>query len=348
MLCRYFAVFVAHSINLAPGDESLNVHEDATQRSSAVLVRDPSMLLAHADRGAALGTIMLRGVFGSPDPREVDIKLAEEVTNIATARLKEASDAPFLVITIELDVEPNFREPRIDQSQYSVCFDAIDKDAIRAMARPTADRILGALVIASEVESRFDRLKESMYLVGADGHITYSLTATFGAASLLVRRLSTDLPERVAKYLSPVGNRRLDLSTVYSLLRSAVDGQTEPLRAFVAAWSALEIFTNKVFQAYEEIWFVGLSKGKMAAETKHLERIRAVMKEKYRLSDKFTIVTVVLALDDSDVDIAEFADLKNTRDALFHSGASDESQLPAHRTLTLARKYIRLHVERTV
>ena len=73
-----------------------------------------------------------------------------------------------------------------------------------------------------------------------------------------------------------------------------MDGQTEPLRAFVAAWSALEIFTNKVFKAYEEIWFVGLSKGKVGTETKHIERIRAVMKEKYRLLDKFTIVAVVL------------------------------------------------------
>jgi hypothetical protein len=348
MLCRYFAVFVAHSINLPSDDESLKVYEDAAQRSSAVLIRDPSKLLEHADRGMALGNVLLSGLFGSPDSREVEIKLSEQVTDIANTRFNTAGGAPFLVITIDLDVQPNFREPRNDQPQYSVCFDAIDKDAVRAVARPIADRILGALVIASEADSRFDRLKESMYLVGDDGRITYSLTATFGAASLLVRRLSADLPERVAKYLLPVGSKRLDLSTVYSLLRSAVDGRTEPLRAFVAAWSALEIFTNKVFKTYEEIWFIGLSRGRVGAETKHLERIREVMKEKYRLLDKFTVVTVVLAPDDSDGDISEFADLKNARDALFHAGASDESQLPANRALTLARKYIRLHVERSV
>ena len=349
MLCRYVATFVAHAIALPAEFDSLRLYEEATERVSAILLKDPSELLADADRGAALAVLLLRGFVASPDPRDVEAKLAEQVATISENRKKAAQDAPFLVIIVEAEVQPDFAGSHNDQPSYSVYVDAIDKDHIRASARPKADRVLSAAIVASDAEPRFDRVGESIYLVNEDGRITYSMTFTAGAVSAAVRRLAPDLPESVAMYASASRKKGSpDLTTVYSLLRSAVDGRTEPLRAFISAWSALEIFTNKVFKTYEDIWFDELTKGRSVPDLSHLARMREVMKGKYRLVDTFTVVSVTLAPVDADADIADFADLKNLRDELFHGGSLNESALPAHRALALVRKYIRLHLAAAV
>ena len=112
--------------------------------------KDPSKLLADADRGAALAGVLLRGVFGSPDPRDVEAKLADHVAEISEARKKAARDAPFLVITVELDVQSDFGGTHNDRPSYSIYFDAVGKDDIRASARPKADRVLAAAIVASD------------------------------------------------------------------------------------------------------------------------------------------------------------------------------------------------------
>lgn len=349
MQCRYVAVFVAQAIALPSGQDTVQVYDDSTERVSAVLTNDPSELLAPADRGSAIANILLRGVFGSSDPRQIEEKLQERIETIRDERKQLAGTAPFLIAFVDTDIAPVFREPHRDEPDYSLYFDAINKDEIRAAARPNADHVLAALILASETEPQFDRVGEWVYLLGDDGRVTYSLTAKMGAPSLLVRRLVANLPEIVARYVSASRRRgRLDLTTVYSLLRAAVDGGIEPLRGFIAAWSALEIFTNKVFSAYERLWFDQLAAGRSPSELKHFGRIREVMKGKYRLLDMFTVVAVTLSPDSADEDINEFANLKETRDELFHGGILNESQLPAHRALALARRYLRLHIEKAM
>lgn len=101
MLCRYVATYVAHAIAL-PGElNSVHLYKDATERVSAVLVKDPTELLADADRGAAMAAVVLRGVFGFPDSRDVDAKIAERVAAISKARKEAAREAPFVVIAVE-------------------------------------------------------------------------------------------------------------------------------------------------------------------------------------------------------------------------------------------------------
>jgi hypothetical protein len=323
------------------------LYSDDLEGITATLATDPTELLKAADRGAAIVNLMLRGLFGSEDPRDVDAKLAEQTVNIADGRKKKAAGAPFLIVSVELNVDPDFGGAHVDQPDYSVYWDAIDKDLVRETARRSAEGVVAAAIVASTAHLRYDRIGESVYLVGDDSRVTYSISAKLNAPSLSVRSLALELPTLMRTYV-PAALRRKDqsdLRTVLVLLRASVDGQTEHLRAFISAWSALEIFTNKVFKEYETLWFEELAKG-IAPRHQLLARVRDVMQGKYRLRDEFAVISSVLLQVDAEADIADFVDLKTRRDELSHGGILDEDALPVHRTVALARKYLRLHLGR--
>jgi hypothetical protein len=348
MKCTYVATYIAHDVAVPTGSGSVQLYADYADRTVAVLANDPSEILADADRGAAVASVVLRGVFGSADPRDIEVKLAEQVEGIRKDRLRLAASAPFLVVSVDLEVEPDLSGPHIDQTAYSVYFDAVDKKDIRATARPVADRVVAVAIIASQAHTRYDRIRESIYLTADDGRLIYPLSFTGHAPSLSVRSVDPELPAIVARYAAAArATPQPDLTTVYSLIRAAADGRTEPLRAFIAAWSALEIFTNKVFKQYERAWFDALAAERVPADVRQLSRIREVMSGKYRLVDSFTILASILAPGDADSDIATFGELKKARDALFHAGALGESDLPADRALAIVRKYVRLHLDRS-
>jgi len=288
-----------------------------------------------------------KSVFRSPDPRSFDEKLAREVADLVAARRRTVGSAPYFVVTVTLDAEVSLQKPHEDLTDFSIYIDAIDKEAVRAKARPLVDRVVAATIIASESDPRFDRLSESIYLITPDDRVLYSLTFSAEGASLLVRAPTREMESLVGRYmLASATESGSDLSSVFGLLRAAVDGSAEPLRAFVAAWSALEIFTNKLFKSYEQIWFDQLVRDRTTAEVAHLLRIRDVMRGKHSLTDRFTVIAVVLNAESAATDIPVFNELKRARDALLHRRAQEKGNLPAPRVLSLTHKYLRLHLER--
>ncbi len=69
------------------------------------------------------------------------------------------------------------------------------------------------------------------------------------------------------------------------------------------------------------------------------------MKDKYRLSDKFLVISSILSEESAEVDTAEFASLKDIRDKMFHGQTPDQLGMPAQRAQRLIRKYLKFHVE---
>ncbi|MFY9527742.1 MAG: hypothetical protein WAR24_02425 [Candidatus Acidiferrales bacterium] len=133
------------------------------------------------------------------------------------------------------------------------------------------------------------------------------------------------------------------------MIRSSFETQDDPLRSFLAAWSVFEIFVNKAFVAYEASFFDSmLGEGHPDVQRKYLERIRQVMKDKYRLVDRFAAISFQLSPATSDEDVKRVLRTKKVRDDLFHGDAVDEANLPVMAIRDLASKYLRLHVERGI
>ena len=136
------------------------------------------------------------------------------------------------------------------------------------------------------------------------------------------------------------------LERVQRLLRSSFESGEDALRSFLAAWSAFEIFVNKSFVVYENRFFGGLlDERHPEVQRKYLERIREVMIDKYRLTDKFAAISFQLLPSSADEDLKIVLQIKKIRDELIHGESVDEAKLPMKPIRDLASKYLRLHIE---
>jgi hypothetical protein len=125
-----------------------------------------------------------------------------------------------------------------------------------------------------------------------------------------------------------------------------MDLDSDRLLSFLSAWAALEIFISKTFKQYERQMYGSPGPSLIQAHPNVVKRMREVMSDKFRLTDKFAIIAGVLGGDDLDADLKTFADLKRVRDKLFHGKDVQTKRLPSETTRNLASKYLRSHLAR--
>lgn len=119
-----------------------------------------------------------------------------------------------------------------------------------------------------------------------------------------------------------------NLKTPFRLLTQSLETTDDNLRAFVASWSAIEILINKAFPYYEGKFIAGIvSDNNSQCVNDFLGRIKDVMKDKYKLTDKFLLIASFLS-DETEEDVALFWKVKKTRDRILHGEQFDEESLP--------------------
>lgn len=116
------------------------------------------------------------------------------------------------------------------------------------------------------------------------------------------------------------------------------------LHAFVAAWTALEIFVAKQFKELQSSVTININGA--TAHKDFSDRMLTVMSDKYRLTDKFAALSSHYDDISADADIAEFKRIKGIRDKFFHNMAGDVKDLPLDQTRQLVSKYLQLYIER--
>lgn len=140
-----------------------------------------------------------------------------------------------------------------------------------------------------------------------------------------------------------LSNANMQLKTPFRLLTQSLETTQDNLRAFMSAWSALEILTNKVFHVYEEKFIAGIVDDHNSHGVNNLERIKDAMKDKYRLTDKFSLVASFLSIEITE-DIELFKSMKRVRDNISHGKEFDEETLPVEDARKLASKYLKNHM----
>lgn len=243
---------------------------------------------------------------------------------------------------------PNLRM-RKDTETLAVCFDAIDKSALRELFRPAIQIVTATLGLSlpANADRQIERVGEVVYLVDPDSEKPiYTFSAGMGAPRLsmvtpVTEAIVSDAAKRISKV---VGDRTLARPT--SLLITSINRATDALQAFIAAWLALEIFVNANFKAtYEAQWFDILKNGAPLAAKPVLERIKGMMSAKYRLADKFLIIASVLDVSGAATDAVEFGKLKAVRDSFSHN-METPAHLPTEAIQRLLLKYMLLHIDR--
>lgn len=343
MKCSYIAAFAARGLALSSNAPDVQFFDLATSSASAVLTSAPDQKLVLADRGSALAKLLITGMFHGGDDRSIEDRLAKNIAEVRDNRTRNTGAVPTLIVTVEWEEEINITGKTIDIGGASVLLDGVDKVLIRARAQPLVNRALTAIILATNSDPGVRKLVSTIYFTATDKRIIYPFALEGRADLVVARRLSDEAPQLVSRYFEALASE--NLAPVYRLLQLAVEQEGEPIAGFIAAWTALEIFTNKAFERYEKKWFQEATKNRGDVERRHVGRLREVMRDKYRLQDKFAVVSMMLDENNADYDLGVFSEVKKNRDELLHGGFDSRRQFKAEEAITLVRKYLKKHLE---
>jgi hypothetical protein len=346
---QYVAVWRLSGANkLASPASSVELARLTNPTLVATVTVEPEPLLLHIDRSEAVSTQLLKGLFARDKDGTPQERLAAELENVKARRSQETDKGVFLILEGETEIPaPDFKTRR-DTDEFAVCIDAIEKPAIREAFQPVVQKVLTALGLSlpANADRQVTKVGEVIYLVDPDTGkpiYTFSFQAGLARASVaspLTEEFVEDAGKRLQKVIVDKTFERPS-----SLLITSLNRATDPLQAFIAAWSALEIFVNASFKAtYQSRWFQIIENGAPTAAKPVFERFKDVMSDKYRLVDKFLIIASVLDADGATTDADEFRKLKGIRDNLLHA-LETPPYLPTEAVQKLLLKYMTLHLD---
>ena len=338
---------VVGGISLPSEYETIELGNSTTCRF--ILTRNPDSVLEKVERGIAIGQLMLKGIVGLSTEPEFNVALESELTEIRAERRRKSGSFPVLAIEARGDIDATLGEFPVDRGEYIVTFDALNKQAIRRAHRSEIDAIQLAVSLESELPSRFSFLNEGTYLIDETGKLVYSMSLSMNADLVVSKGLSIEEYNRVSARYAML-QQSSEFTTIQRLFAEMADFGAGRLKAFLSGWTALEILIAKAFNTYEEEFLSPLkSAGQPTLRDRFLDRVKVVMSDKYRLTDKFAVVAAVLfptALDEVLNEVyKKFQALKELRDKILHGREYQENELPVHDLAPLLRKYIIAHLE---
>lgn len=338
---------VVGGINLPAGAQPIELY--SSERYRFALTRDVDELLADIDRASAVGRLMLKSLFGQRGTSQLPDALEAEINEIKAERAKKIGSQAVLFVEANGDIDAEITGQTQEHEDFIVTFDAIDKQLVRQAHRSDIEAMKLAVAFESSVPSRFAMLSEGMYLTDGAGKPIYSISFSMSGEASVSSGISSEGVERITTRYALL-QQADDMESVQRLVSQMADFGSDRLKAFLSGWAALEIFIAKSFKIYEQAFLSPLTNaGQPTLRERFLDRIRGVMKDKYRLTDKFVAVTAVLfpSAPDSEIqnDIKKFSQLKGLRDSIFHGDEFAEKDLPVHDLAALLRKYVLAHIE---
>ncbi len=336
------ALKVIGGIHLPPENEPRVLYENDTCRFT--LTTTPDRYLSKVNQGLVAIHLLGRGLFNAekfPDP-------VEEIRNGVEALCKERqrTNGKSTVLIIEEFGKCSASIGRsMELPGMVLTFDAINKSAIRQAHKDRIEVMKLALAFESDPPSRFKKLTEGIFLTDDAGRTVYSLTLQGGNVRVLTSSALTDEKTTSIADRYKAAEAASELSSVRRLYAQMAENEDEPLKAFIFGWSALEIFISKAFGKFERHFMEPLLEGAQPRfRQRFFDRMREVMKDKYRLTDKFSCVTAVLFSGAceraAEEHMEKFRRLKKMRDKILHGESFEENELPIHELSGLLRKYV--------
>jgi len=338
---------VVGGINLAKDAQPIELCQ--SEQCRFVLTNNPDFLLVDLDRENALGRLMLKGIVGQRGTTEFSVALNAEIEEIKAKRAKKIGSQPVLVVEANGEIEAEITKPFREHEGFIVTFDSVNKQAVARTHKSEIEAMKLALALESESPSRFAALGDGVFLINEEGKTIYSISFTMSGEATVSTGLTAEGVERISSRYA-ILQRANDIESVERLFSQMADYGTDHLKAFLSGWAAIEILIAKAFKIYEDAFLSPLANaGQNSLREKFIGRIKGVMKDKYRLTDKFVAVAAVLfpssPENEMQKDFEKFSKLKKLRDSIFHGEEFSEKDLPVHELAALLRKYILAHVE---
>jgi len=331
----------------ADRDEEVIVEYPSLQ-ARAILTYDAENYLFEIDRATAIANIILNLTFGKLEKYTFENGLQRELEKIATTyqKVKRDRDGVFVVFEAEGVVESWTPSNKGELDDFVIVFNAVDKAPIYEQYQTSINGILSSFSLGCGSIYELKKIQEGIYFIEDHDKPVYSYSFK---CSAIIGNISAPITADQLCYVknnAKIMGEHKELVNSARLLIQSLDENSDTLLAFLAAWNGLEILIQKIFKTYETNMFNRVAEDKNV-NFKGVDKIRTVMKDKYRLVDKFSIISSELIPDEADEDIDEFKSIKcDYRDKLMHGKDVPLSSLPTERVRILLKKYLKLHIAR--
>lgn len=344
MKVKYTIVHVVDGITLPTVEGGADSPVVQRQDLTAILTSEPDNHLQEADRHDALRTLMMQSMFGGrAKPADLEQRDLDAIRKQQEMRKERHKSGPFLIITVRGEVESFDSSQMRETEHYGVCFDGYPTEIIYEKFSPLVSAVISALRCAATTVSEVREIQRSVVFIRDDDKPVHSMSLSISGHLSISRQLTSQEVES-ASGLFDAFARDKSLERVHQLLALTLESRADCLRAFLSAWTALEVFTNKVFRQYEDEAFRVLERGSVGKVPEvFLARIRQVMRDKYGLRVKFAVISQRLSADSTAEDCAEFRKVKKVRDDLAHGTTISDKSLPTEAICDLLVKYLRCH-----
>lgn len=318
----------------------LNI-DDKTGSISAILTRYPENYCLNINREAAIASITQHMIHTNVAGLSFEEKLPQEINCIADQRKEQFKDNQILVVNVIGEIEPNFSEDLIkDYGDFVVCFDAVNRSNISQQSAKLTNLLISSLYLSTERYFEFNRILSGFHLQDEEGKLFYSFSLEVSGKCTISNPVSDNSIIKTTEYANKIAQSSLS-KKVISLMSQALDENNDVLKSFLFAWSALEIFIQQAFKEYEQKYIDNiLGNNPLILTKKYFERIKDVMKDKYRLNDKFIVLADLLCSETAEQDLIEFQAIKKNRDDFVHGEYINEDELPVRKTVILLKKYL--------
>jgi hypothetical protein len=254
--------------------------------------------LFEIDRGDAFSFSLLKSFVGQGDEGSPQERIARELDKIRAQRSNDSS--AYLIYRAEGEME-DWNPQHIDKldefnkvlGDFNFVFDGANISQIKELHKAPLSGLISTFALASEHICGTKKIAEGNYFLDETGKTTYSISFNDRSKMSVIGPLTAKNIEYVNKYARLFATHD-ELVNSSRLLTKSLDEGSDKLLSFISIWSALEIFVNKVFKYYEAEVFDKLKLQDVSAPV--IDRIRDVMSDKYRITDKFSLVSDSLTI----------------------------------------------------
>jgi len=344
MRYKYIAAYNLIGVTRPAGAEDQVIAEFPALSAKAHLAYDADGYIQEIDKATVIGFLMLKGIFADKKKHLFEESLATELSNLRKERSKEISSKVFVIFEAVGKLESFESLSEVKKDGFVVAMEAPPKQPIKNKYKSAISGIISSFSLGTNQICGAKKVSDGVVFYTEDNEPLYSYNLVGGKATISTG-LDVNAIEFVKKYSKVLAKNQIYTDSS-RLLAKSLDEENDELQSFLSVWSGLEIFINKTFSYYESLVYSRFSRedGSTVVLSKFLDRIKRVMKDKYRLSDKFSVICFELDQNNADQDMEEFEKIKNIRDKLMHGNDIDVSTLPIHRTRVSVRSLQTIHL----
>ncbi len=321
--------------------------DDSNSGTWSCLTCDPTRHRKELDEGAAIATMILRGLVGGGPEGSFAERLEKEVAGVVEERSARSKHQDYLVLRLEGEVPDWESRAEREVDEFVIRLNGAPKFGIQERSKVELASIVVAITKRTGRPVQLTSHAVGLVFFREDGKKIYAKEFIMGNPKAFVSSL-WDAADQILLQADFLALRGLtSLTRVLQMFAASLEQTHDRLRAFLSGWSALEIFINKVFSHYEAAFLGGLtSDTDPKAKEWYVERIREVMRDKYRLRDRFALIAASLVPCEADDDVFKFVEAKKIRDNLSHGEEVADSDLPVEVIHEVLGKYLQLHATR--